>query len=80
MSIKIKNRKSEVAERELSEKMGMFDRMPDHCLACLTPFDKKDRTMAMSWYVVVRDEKKEVNLYCPSCWEEATDFVEEMPR
>lgn len=78
MSIKIKNRKSKKMEKELSEKMGMFDKMPDHCLACFTPFDKKDRDMAMSWYVVVRDEKKEVNLYCPPCWERATAVVGEV--
>jgi len=77
MSIKLKKKKPKRAEKELSEITGMFDRMPDHCLTCFTPFDKKDREMSASWYVVVRDLEAIVNLYCPSCWESANKFLEE---
>ena len=38
------------------------------------PFDKKDREMAMTWTVVVRDDD-DVRLYCPDCWTKATNIV-----
>ena len=61
---------------ELEQKLGMFDMLPDHCLACLKDFDKKDKTMVTSWSVVVREEKNVVRLYCPDCWQKAKDVVE----
>lgn len=78
MSIKIKNKKGKKLEKELAQKMSLFDKTPSCCLACETPFDKKNREMAMTWYVIVRKEKKEVNLYCPPCWEAAKKITEEV--
>jgi len=61
---------------ELEQKLGLFDKMPDHCLACLKDFDKKDKTMVTSWSVVVREKEGIVRLYCPDCWQKAKDVVE----
>ena len=78
MSIKIKNKKDKELEKELSKKMGLFDRISDHCLTCQKPFDKKDKQMVMTWYVIVRESEKQVNLYCPGCWAKANKFLEEV--
>tara|TARA_R110000744_G_scaffold224716_1_gene343229 strand:- start:17 stop:271 length:255 start_codon:yes stop_codon:yes gene_type:complete len=75
MSIKIKNK--EGPERELSRKVGLFDKIPDRCLTCNTNFDKKDKEMVMTWYVVVREKEGKVNLYCPECWDKAERIIEE---
>ena len=53
----------------------MFDRMPDECLACEEPFDKQDKEMVSSWYVVVREKEEIVRLYCPTCWGKAQQVV-----
>jgi len=31
--------------------------------------------MVMSWTVIVKEDKEQVRLYCPSCWEMAQDMV-----
>ena len=77
MSVKIKNKNKRAAEKELSKKIGLFDRIPDHCLACDIKFDKKNKEMVMSWYVVVREQEEKVNLYCPKCWDKAEKIIEE---
>ena len=77
MSIKVKKKLEKKLEKEIAEKVSLFNRMPDDCLTCLKPFDKKDRQMVLTWYVVVHKEEEEVNLYCPQCWEQADKFLEE---
>ena len=64
------------SSQKLSEKIFQFDLLPDECLACLKPFDKKSKEMAMTWNVVVRDENT-VRLYCPDCWTNAKRIIEE---
>ena len=64
---------------EISEKLTMFEGLPDECLACMKPFDKKDRQMAMTWNVVVRD-KNTIRLYCRECWTMATEAVEKFKK
>ena len=54
----------------------MFDKLPDECLACTKPFDKKDKQMAFTWNVVIRD-KDTVRLYCPECWNMARTAVKQ---
>ena len=76
-SRKIKRNKEKQAKKEIKEKMNMFSRMPDECLACVKPFDKKDREQVDSWFVVVREAEKKVNLYCPDCWGKARKLVEQ---
>ena len=65
------------ASEKLAEKIFQFDKLPDECLACLKPFDKKSKTMAQTWNVVVRDENT-VRLYCPDCWNFAKTVIEKL--
>ena len=60
----------------ISDKMMQFDKLPDHCLTCEKPYDKRNKKMAMTWSVVVRDEET-VRLYCPKCWETANNVISE---
>ncbi len=71
--------KNEDAEK-LSEKFLQFDKLPKECSACLKEYDKKDKQMAMTWNVVVRDEENTVRLYCPDCWELAQSAIETMRK
>jgi ribosomal protein L44E len=71
-----RQRKKMKNKPEVEQKMMMFDQLPDECLSCLKPFDKKDKSMVMSWSVVVREKEKVVRLYCPDCWQKAIDVVE----
>ena len=61
--------------QDLEEKMFLFGKLPDECLACTKPFDKKDREMVMSWQVVVHEKEEKVNLYCPDCWAMANKII-----
>lgn len=61
----------------LSEKISQFQNLPDECLACTKSFDKKDKQMAATWNVVVREDKGVVRLYCPDCWTKAQNIVKE---
>ena len=62
--------------QKLAEKIFQFDQLPDECLACLAPFDKKSKKMARTWNVVVRDDD-EVRLYCPTCWDAANSVIKD---
>ena len=61
-------------EKEVKQKMSMFDRIPESCVACEKQFNKQDRSMVESWRVVVREDEGKVNIYCPDCW----DFVQKV--
>jgi hypothetical protein len=65
-------------EEALTEKLMLFDQLPDECSACQKDFDKKDRDMVFSWNVVVREEEKVVRLYCPTCWDAAQKAVKQV--
>jgi hypothetical protein len=69
-----RNKKNENSEVE--EKMGLFDKLPDECLACQASFDKKDKNQVMTWSVVVRSDTEQVRLYCPDCWSKAQAVVQ----
>tara|TARA_R110002020_G_scaffold95382_9_gene228990 strand:- start:2244 stop:2501 length:258 start_codon:yes stop_codon:yes gene_type:complete len=64
------------SERNLSEKIFMFEQIPDVCTTCAAPFDKADKGMAISWRVVVREEKQQVRLFCPACVTKAKEVIE----
>jgi len=64
------------SERNLSEKIFMFEQIPDACTTCAESFDKTDKSMAFSWRVVVREEKQQVRLFCPACLKKAQEVVE----
>jgi uncharacterized protein with PIN domain len=73
ISKKVGRKKRIKAEKELQEtltrKVSMFGMRPDECSTCSAPFDKNSKQMAMTWRVVVNEEKKRVTLFCPSCQE-----------
>ena len=70
--------KKKQAERDLKEKVNLFSELEDSCLVCEIPFDKQNKEMVYSWYVVVNKEQKRVNLYCPECWNKARALVEKI--
>jgi len=76
---KIKDKKKQKQiKKDLKQKMGMFDRLPDECLACEEPFDRQDREQVMSWSIVVRED--DVRLYCPDCWTKAQTIVKDFEQ
>ena len=62
------------------EQINLFEKLPKHCLACETPFDKKSKPMALTWSVVVREEEGIVRLYCPDCWDKARKIAEKFDK
>ena len=65
---------------ELESKVALFGKMPDECLTCAKPFDKKNKEMALTWSVVVHGEEEVVRLYCPDCWTMAKKVTEDFAR
>ncbi len=63
-------------EKDMVEKLNMFDRIPNECSACTSDFDKKNREMVTTWNVVVREET--VRLYCPGCWSKAQSAAQKI--
>ena len=70
-----KIKKSKQKKTDLDKKLGLFDLMPDKCVACLKPFDKTDKEQVMTWNVVVREKEKIVRVYCPTCWNTAKKIL-----
>mgnify|MGYP003653623984 FL=1 len=66
--------------KEMESKIDLFGKLPDECLTCLKPFDKKDKEMVMAWNVVVHGEEEVVRLYCPDCWEMAKKITEDFAK
>tara|TARA_Y100001963_G_scaffold156899_1_gene251646 strand:- start:513 stop:788 length:276 start_codon:yes stop_codon:yes gene_type:complete len=75
---KSKKKKGQKPNEEIDKKMGLFDLLPDQCSACLAPYDKKDKQMATTWNVVVKEEAKIVRLYCPDCWSTAQRILQDV--
>jgi|TARA_Y100000310_G_scaffold334537_1_gene414557 hypothetical protein len=63
------------AEIELSDKIFLFNQIPEECSSCEIPFDKKDKSMAFSWKVVIRD--KTIRLFCPACLNKVQEAINE---
>lgn len=76
-SIKKITRSAKDTQKDLKQKLNMFDRIPDHCLTCNKGFDKKDAEQVKSWFVVVKNAENSVKLHCPDCWDKATKLVEQ---
>ena len=70
--------KAKKSDTDMSEKVALFGHLPDQCMVCSEPFDKKDREMVSTWHVAVREAEGKVNLYCPPCWSKAIELVESM--
>jgi len=69
------DKESRKAEKKIATKIAQFGKLPDNCLACEKEFDKKNKEMVTSWYIVQSAEN--VRLYCPACWESAQKLVKE---
>lgn len=81
MSKKIKKRTWRKAlkevQKDLTKKIGLFDRMEDECFSCGEPFDKNDIVQVREWHVVVKRDPDVVRLYCPECFQNATKIVKD---
>lgn len=75
---KLRRKKRREAEKDMEEKLGLFELLPEECSACLSPYDKTDLEMVSSWNVVVREKEKVVRLYCSECWEKAKNLIREV--
>ena len=75
---KLRRTKKKSAEKDIKQKLNMFDRIPDRCMMCTKAFDKTDREQVKSWTVVERRAQKSVNLYCPECWKDGTNLAREI--
>ncbi len=62
---------------EMKKKLNLFGKLPTSCAICDHPFDKKSKKMVQTWSVVVREEEERVNLYCPTCWNKAKNFIKQ---
>jgi len=69
------DKKAKELEDKLAKKLNMFDELPEGCLTCEKKFDRKNKEMVTSWYVVQSTDN--VRLYCPPCWEGAQKLVKE---
>ena len=65
-------------DTDMGKKLGLFEKIPEKCLTCDKEFDKKNKEMVMSWNVIVREKQGIVRLYCPECWDKATQFAKEV--
>tara|TARA_R100001015_G_C4445919_1_gene37802 strand:- start:153 stop:431 length:279 start_codon:yes stop_codon:yes gene_type:complete len=74
-----KKKKDKAVAKKTQDKMkkqiGMFDLLPKECSACEKVFPKT-REAHMSWRVVVRDEEKQVRLFCPECQNKVNELLE----
>lgn len=73
----LKHKKVSEEERKLSDKIFLFNKLPDKCNVCEDPFDKTDKHMVQSWSVVIRSETEAVRLFCPMCIEKTQTFLKE---
>ena len=77
---KLKRKAKKEAEKDLKEKINLFDKTPDKCNNCDKSFDKKDKKQVSCWRVIVREKQKTVNLYCPECWKFAQNLLSSIGR
>jgi len=78
---KVKNKKKhKQIQKDLQQKMGMFNQLPEECLACEEPFDRQNKEQVMSWSVVVKRDPEVVRLYCPTCWDTAQTIVKDFDK
>ena len=65
-------------QKDLSQKLNMFDRLPDECYTCEAPFDRKNKQQVQSWFVVVKNAEQSVRIYCPECWDKAQKSLQKL--
>jgi len=62
----------------LEEKVVLFGKMPDKCLGCSKPYDKKSKEHATTWTVMVYNATETVKLYCPQCRSDIQAWAEDI--
>jgi len=77
---KLRRKKEKEIEEDLAEKTALMGALPENCLMCEDGFDRTNREQVSTWRVVVREEEKKVNLYCPSCWDNAIKLLKEIEK
>ena len=75
---KLRRSKLKQAKKQMKETLGLFDKIPNMCLTCGEPYDKTSKEHVTTWSVVVRKKQEKVNLYCPTCWNNAKEFLEQL--
>ena len=75
---KLRRAKLKQAKKQMKETLGLFDKIPNMCLTCGEPYDKTNKEHVTTWSVVVRKKEEKVNLYCPTCWNNAKEFLEQL--
>ena len=70
-------KKSKEKTSDLEQKLGLFDLIPDDCFVCHKSFDKGDKEMVSTWNVVVREQERNVKIYCPTCWNNAKNILKQ---
>ena len=70
---KLARKQEKEAKKQMAKKMNIFDSLPDKCTTCDKPFDKKSKEDTNTWHVTVFEEAEKVGLFCPTCWEAASD-------
>ena len=70
--------KSKKQKTELEQKLGLFDLLPEECMVCAEPFDRKNKEQVKTWSVVVREKESVVRVYCPSCWAKAKEIIDQL--
>jgi uncharacterized protein with PIN domain len=82
LSKKLGRKKQLAAKKEAEDRLvrqaGMFSLRPDACSICSKPFDKDSKEMAMTWRVIVSEEKKRVTLICPECQEKIDEGMKKV--
>ncbi len=72
-----RKKEQKAAQEALQQRTGMLLNMPEACCVCQTPFDKKSKEMALTWHVIVFEERKTIRLTCPTCWAAVEKTMEE---
>ena len=67
--------KTKEQEKDLKQKLMLFDRLGDKCLTCEAEFDRMNKKQVMEWTVVVRNEQNVVRIYCPDCIKKAKEII-----
>ena len=52
--IKQNTKSNKDKQKDLKQKLNMFDRLPDHCLTCNSAFDRKNKEQVQSWFEIGR--------------------------
>jgi hypothetical protein len=70
--------RSKKQKTELEQKLGLFDLLPEECMVCAKPFDRRNKDQVKTWNVVVREKESIVRVYCPSCWAKAKEIIDQL--